>query len=94
MRDGNRQKIKAVHYGRRMVNMSVTIYSSPKCIYCTMAKKYLESKNVQYTEVDVSTDMEASAEIVRRSGQRSIPVIDIDGALIVGFDKDKIDSML
>lgn len=74
--------------------MSVTIYSSPKCVYCTMAKKYLESKNIPFTEIDVSTDMEASAEIVRRSGQRSIPVIDIDGALIVGFDKDKIDSML
>lgn len=74
--------------------MSVTIYSSPKCIYCTMAKKYLQSKNIPFTEIDVSADKEASAEIVRRSGQRSIPVIDIDGTLVVGFDKDKIDSMI
>jgi len=59
-----------------------------------MAKKYLQSKNIPFTEIDVSTDQEASAEIVRRSGQRSVPVIDIDGTLIVGFDKDRIDSML
>jgi len=74
--------------------MSITVYSSPKCVYCTMAKKYLESKNVQFNEIDVSADKEASVDIVRRSGQRSVPVIEIDGTLVVGFDKNKIDSLL
>jgi glutaredoxin len=59
-----------------------------------MAKKYLESKNVHYDEIDVSKDRNAAAEMVALSGQRGVPVIDFDGMVIIGFDKNKIDSLL
>jgi glutaredoxin 3 len=74
--------------------MSVTIYSTPTCVYCKMVKKYLESQNVDFDEIDVSRDREAAAEMVRKSGQMGVPVVDIDGTIIVGFDKDRIDSLL
>ena len=74
--------------------MMVKVYSTPTCPWCTMAKKYLDSKNVSYEEYDVSADREAAVEMVRKSGQRGVPVIDIDGNIIIGFDKDKIDSLI
>lgn len=78
----------------RSIHMTVKIYSTPSCPYCTMAKKYLDSKNVKYEDVDVSTDRAAAAEMVSKSGQRGVPVLDIDGSIIVGFDKDRIDSLI
>jgi len=74
--------------------MTVKVYSTPTCPYCTMAKKYLDSKNVQFEDVDVSKDTNAASEMVTKSGQRGVPVLDIDGSIIVGFDKDRIDSLL
>ncbi len=74
--------------------MSVIIYSTPTCVYCKMVKKYFESQNVKFDDIDVSRDKEAAAEMIRKSGQMGVPVIDIDGTIIVGFDKDRIDSLL
>lgn len=74
--------------------MNVKVYTSPTCPYCSMAKKYLDSKNVRYESYDVSTDSSAAAEMVGKSGQRGVPVIDIDGNIIVGFDKERIDSLI
>lgn len=74
--------------------MSVKVYSTPSCIYCNMVKKYLETKHVPYENIDVSEDMASAAELVEKSGQRGVPVIDFDGTIIVGFDKNRIDSLL
>ncbi|NLD49856.1 MAG: glutaredoxin family protein [Clostridiaceae bacterium] len=74
--------------------MEVKVYSTPTCPYCSMAKKYLETKNVSYQEFDVSQDRNAANEMIQKSGQRGVPVLDIDGSIIVGFDKDRIDSLL
>ncbi len=74
--------------------MSVRVYTTPSCPYCGMAKRYLESKNVSYESIDVSVDRNAAVEMVSKSGQRGVPVIDFDGTIIVGFDKSRIDSML
>ncbi|MDP4113698.1 MAG: glutaredoxin domain-containing protein [Bacillota bacterium] len=74
--------------------MNVKVYSTPSCIYCNMAKKYLEKNHVPYESIDVSENMEAAAELVEKSGQRGVPVIDFDGTIIVGFDKNRIDSLL
>jgi glutaredoxin len=59
-----------------------------------MVKKYLETKHVPYENIDVSEDMASAAELVEKSGQRGVPVIDFDGTIIVGFDKNRIDSLL
>ena len=74
--------------------MSVKVYTTPSCPYCGMAKKYLDSKHVHYDSVDVSLDSTAATEMVNKSGQRGVPVIDFDGTIIVGFDKERIDCML
>lgn len=70
----------------------ITIYSTPTCGYCQQAKQYLASKNVPYTEVDVSTDRTKQEEMVAKSGQFGVPVIDVGGKIIVGFDKRKLDE--
>lgn len=74
--------------------MAVKVYSTPTCPWCTMAKKYLESKSINYQEFDVSKDRDAAAEMVNKSGQRGVPVLDIDGNIVIGFDKDKIDNLI
>ncbi len=73
---------------------NVTIYTTTTCPYCKMAKEYMKEKGVEYTEVDVSTDQEAAAKMVEKSGQMGVPVIDVDGKIIVGFDKDELKSAL
>ena len=73
---------------------AVTMYTTPTCGFCHMAKEYLKSKGVEYQTKDVSADAEAYNEILAKSGQLGVPVIDIDGTVIVGFDKDKIDAAL
>lgn len=59
-----------------------------------MAKEYLKSKNIEYTEVDVSLDRAKQEELVAKSGQFGVPVIDVDGKIIIGYDKRKLDEYL
>ncbi len=72
----------------------VIVYSTPTCVYCKMAKAYFNEHNVQYEEKNVMTDIPAQEEMIRKSGQLGVPVIDIDGKIIVGFDKAKLTSLL
>ncbi len=72
----------------------VTVYGTPTCPYCTRAKEYFQQKGTEIEYVDVSLDKEKIEEMVEKSGQMGVPVIDIDGTIIVGFDKDKIDEKL
>lgn len=74
--------------------MNVKVYSTPTCPWCTMAKQYLQSKNVAYSDLDVSKDRNAAAEMIQKSGQRGVPVLDIDGNIIVGFDQKTIDKLI
>ena len=73
---------------------NVTIYSTPSCHFCHMAKDYFKENNVEYTEHDVASDLDARKEMVEKSGQMGVPVIIIDGDLTVGFDKPKIAKAL
>lgn len=72
----------------------VTIYSTPSCPYCKMVKQYLDEKGVEYTDVDVSADQDTAAKMVELSGQMGVPVIDVDGKIIVGFNKDELNAAL
>ncbi|MFZ5985852.1 MAG: glutaredoxin family protein [Bacillota bacterium] len=74
--------------------MTVKVYSTPTCPWCTMAKRYLSSKNVQYEDLDVSKDRDAALEMIQKSGQRGVPVLDINGNILVGFDQNEIDRLL
>ncbi len=70
----------------------ITIYSATWCGYCHAAKQYLDKLGVEYTDRDIDREPEAAVECVEKSGQRGIPVIDIDGEIIVGFDRPRIDQ--
>ncbi|MEK7181475.1 MAG: glutaredoxin family protein [Patescibacteria group bacterium] len=72
----------------------VIIYSTPTCVYCKMAKALFKEKNVAYEEKDVATDLKAREEMVNKSGQLGVPVIDIDGKVVVGFDKGHLMELL
>jgi len=72
----------------------VTIYSTPTCVYCKAAKEYFEKNNVAYTEHNVAEDEKALQEMQDKSGQFGVPVIDINGTIIVGFDQGAIDKAL
>lgn len=73
---------------------NVQIYSTPTCGYCKLAKDYFTAHNIAYTEHNVAVDLEKRKELVEKSGQMGVPVIDIDGAVIVGFDKPKLAELL
>jgi glutaredoxin-like YruB-family protein len=72
----------------------VIIYSTPVCPYCEMAKKFLQKNNIEYEEKNIAGDQEAAKEMMEKSGQMSVPVIDIDGKIIVGFNREKISELL
>ena len=72
----------------------VTIYSTPTCVYCKLAKAYFKENGVKYTEFDVASDHEKAEQMIERSGQMGVPVIEIDGKIIVGFDKPSIKQAL
>lgn len=72
----------------------VIVFSTPTCTYCNMAKKYFREKGIKFKDVDVSRDMAAARDMVRRSGQQGVPVIDIGGKIVVGFDRPKIEKYL
>jgi glutaredoxin 3 len=72
----------------------VVVFTTPTCTYCRAAKKYFREQGVPFKDVDVSRDSSAARDMVRRSGQQGVPVIDIGGKIIVGFDRPKIDRLL
>ena len=72
----------------------ITIYSTPTCVYCHTLKEYLAKNNLQYKEVDVSLDEKELEKMVAISGQMGVPVTEIDGNVVIGFDKEKIDELL
>ena len=74
--------------------MKVKVYSTQTCPYCDMAKQYLQSKGVEFVEVDVSRDHAAATEMVQKSGQRGVPQIEIGEKMIVGFNRPAIDAAL
>jgi glutaredoxin-like YruB-family protein len=74
--------------------MNVTIYSTPTCPYCRMAKEYLKQKGVKFVDVNVAESREKAQEMIDKSGQMGVPVIDIDGKIVVGFDKEALEKEL
>lgn len=73
---------------------NVIVYSTPSCPWCIRVKQFLKENNVLFLEWDVSVDKIAADEMVKKSGQMGVPVLDIEGQIIVGFDKDKIKQLL
>lgn len=74
--------------------MKINIYTTPTCIYCQMAKKFFQEKQIQYDEFDVATDIEKRDEMIKKSGQMGVPVIEIGDEIIIGFNKARIAKIL
>ena len=72
----------------------VKIYTTPTCVYCKMAKEFFKKNNVEYEEKNVATDTVARDEMIQKSGQLGVPVIDIDGKIIIGFDQPRLRDIL
>ncbi len=72
----------------------VKIYSTPTCVYCKTLKEYLKKNKVEFQDIDVSKDEKELQKMIKDSGQMGVPVVDIDGEIVVGFDKQKIDELL
>lgn len=72
----------------------VIVFSTPTCSFCNMAKQYFRQRGIKFKDVDVSRDPTAARDMVRRSGQQGVPVIDIGGRIVVGFDRLKIEKYL
>lgn len=75
-------------------NKKVTIYTTPTCVYCKMTKSFLGEHHIAYEEKNVAEDEAARDEMVEKSGQLGVPVIDIDGNIVVGFDKPRLSQLL
>lgn len=72
----------------------VTVYSTPTCTWCNTLKRHLDQNGIRYRDVDVSKDQKSAEAMVKKSGQQGVPQTDINGQIIVGFDKVKINSLL
>lgn len=72
----------------------VRVFSTQNCIYCHALKKFLGEHNVEFDDIDVSKDQKAAQEMIQKSGQMGVPVAEIDGQIVVGFDKGKIAGLL
>jgi glutaredoxin-like YruB-family protein len=73
---------------------NVIVYSTGSCPYCTLAKKFLTDNNIPYEDINVGEDEEKAQEMINKSGQMGVPVIDINGTIISGFDKAKMKAAL
>jgi glutaredoxin 3 len=74
--------------------MNVTVYTTPTCPYCNMVKQFLSQQGVAFTEKDVSVNQAAAMDMVRRTGQQGVPVTEIGGQFVIGFDRPRLEQLL
>ena len=77
-----------------MLVMAVRIYSTPTCTFCDQLKSYLRARSVKFVDYDVSRDERKAGEMLHKSRQTAVPVLDFHGTILVGFDKPKVDRLI
>lgn len=77
-----------------MNDKKIIVYSTPTCPYCVYTKSYFKENNISFEDVDVSSNMEKAQEMVEKSGQMGVPVIDIGGKIVVGFQPNVFQELL
>jgi glutaredoxin-like YruB-family protein len=77
-----------------MPKLKVIVYSTPTCPYCHAAKEFLKENKIDFQDIDVSKDQAKAQEMIEKSGQMGVPVLDINGTIIVGYDKEAIKKAL
>ncbi len=92
--DTERMELKK-KFNNQIVKMTkIKIYSTPTCVFCKQTKEFLKEKKIPFEDIDVSKNRKAVEELVKKSGQLGVPVIDIDGKIIIGFDQDAIEKAI
>ncbi len=86
--------VSATDDGEKKQQKRVVVYSTPSCPWCNRLKQYLRQNNIKFRDIDVSKNTKAAEEMVKKSGQQGVPQTDINGQIIIGFDKKKIDKLL
>ncbi|HOO31735.1 MAG TPA: glutaredoxin family protein [Thermotogota bacterium] len=76
------------------MHKKITIYSTPNCPHCVSAKRYFKSLGIPFKDYDVSKDRKAAENMVKKTGQMGVPVIEIGNQIIIGFNKGRIENML
>ena len=74
--------------------MTVKIYTTPSCVFCKMTKDFFAVNKIEFKELDVASDFQAREEMIKKSGQFGVPVTDIDGQLVIGFDRARLAELL
>ena len=74
--------------------MEIKVYSTPNCPYCVMAKDFFKAQGLEYQDVNVAEDQNAFQEMIQKSGQMGVPVIDIDGNIVMGFNRPEIEKLI
>jgi len=74
--------------------MTVKVYITPACPYCYTLKEFLKENKIKFIEVDVSQDEKTKEELIKKSGKMEVPVLEVDGQIVAGFDKEKIVKLL
>ena len=74
--------------------MKVIVYSADACPYCHMVKDWLKVNNIEFEDVNIQEDQEKAKEMVEKSGQMGVPVIDVDGKIVIGFNKEKLKELV
>ena len=72
----------------------IKVFSTPSCPYCVTLKEFLKEHEVDFEDINVAEDVEARKEMIEKSGQMGVPVVEIDGQIIVGFDRERISELL
>ena len=77
-----------------MISMAVKIYSTTWCSFCRMAKEFFKDNKIKFEDINVQEDQKAAEEMIKKTGQSGVPVIDIDGKIIIGFNIEEIKKVL
>jgi len=77
-----------------MTQHKVKVYSTSTCPWCHKAKEFLKEKGIKFEDINVGADQKAANEMVEKSGQMGVPVIDVDGKIIIGFDEEELEKAL
>jgi glutaredoxin 3 len=88
------QNFGGIEMTDQKIQPKVVVFSTPTCSFCNLAKSYFREKGVKFTDIDVSRDQAAARDMMRRSGQMGVPVIDIGGKIVVGFNRPQINTLL
>lgn len=76
------------------MEQKIKVYSTPTCPYCVQLKQFLKENNIEFEDIDVAADQQAAEEMIQKSGQMGVPVLEINGEIVVGFDQGRINQLL